>query len=73
MKVVSVGPFLGDIKNELLYFRPFVQWLHSYLEYESFFVSSHFNRSFLYGDDITFMPVYECLTRNELNQEKGVS
>lgn len=72
MKVISVGPFLGDFRTEILYFRPFVQWLHSHMEFESFFVSSHFNRSFLYGENITFMPIYECLTRNELNQDKGI-
>lgn len=72
MKVISVGPFLGDFRTEILYFRPFVQWLYSNLEFESFFVSSHFNRSFLYGENTTFMPIYECLTRNELNQDKGI-
>lgn len=71
-KIISVGPFVGDFKTEILYFRPFVSWLHSHLEYESFFISSHFNRDFLYCEkNMSFIPVYECLSREELKQLKN--
>lgn len=73
MKVISTGPFIGDFKTEILDFIPFVNWLYSHMEFESFFVSSHFNRSFLYTkENLTFFPVYECLSRDELKQNNNL-
>ncbi|MCK5016052.1 MAG: hypothetical protein KAS32_03180 [Candidatus Peribacteraceae bacterium] len=70
-KSVLLGPYVGDFKQEVLVFRPYMRYI-SYIsqEYE-IFVSSHSNRSFLYDwvDDDNFLPIYEHISRNEVNQK----
>ena len=70
MKILALGPFFGDFKNELMTFRPFCQWLCKIIEHDEVYISTHSNRKFLYTD-ITdnIYCVYENLTRDELGQK----
>lgn len=69
MNVIGLGPFIGDFKTELTYFRPFVNWVQTAFPESNIYVHSHRNRSFLY-DACTFVPVYESFSRDELNQKQ---
>ena len=64
---VLVGPFLGDYKTEIIDFRPYVRWIYEAIKPEKMFVATHSNREFLY-DWATVIPVFEDLSRDELNQ-----
>jgi len=69
-KVLAIGPFIGNIEQELLTFRPYARWLTEVVEFDSVYISSHSNRSFLYefipvGN---FIGVYENLSRDEFKQ-----
>jgi len=68
IKYVLVGPFVGDFKTEILDFRPYARWIYQVLKPEKMFVSTHFNRRFLYDDWATVIPIYEDFSRDELNQ-----
>jgi len=70
-KIVLFGPYIGDWKEEILSFRPFVKWVFDNIEFSDYFVSSHFNRSFLYDfiKKENFIPIYEYLSRQERNQK----
>lgn len=72
-KIVLFGPYIGDWKEEILSFRPLVKWIYDNIEFSNYYVSTHFNRQFLYDfiDDDKFIPVFESLTRDEKKQ-KGV-
>lgn len=70
-KNILIGPYVGSFKHEMLTFLPYVNYLLSVLEYDDVYISSHYNRKFLY-DDIPhseFIPVYSNITRSELNQK----
>lgn len=73
-KIAVFGPYIGDLREEVFSFRPFVKWIHDNIEFKSYYLSTHFNRSFLYdfidGDKI--IPVYESLTRGE-SKQRGVT
>lgn len=68
--VLLIGPYIGDWKSEILTFRPFAEWIYNQLDKPVCYMSSHFNRRFLYHwvPDNNFVPVFEHLTRNEANQ-----
>ncbi len=65
--VVLVGPFVGDFKTEIIDFRAYTRWVYEILKPEKMFVSTHSNRSFLY-DWATSIPIFEDISRDELNQ-----
>lgn len=68
--VLGIGPFFGDFKSELLYFRPFVDWIKYNIPHEYIFINTHFNRHFLYNADKTiFFSIFEHLTRHEFLQK----
>jgi len=72
MQVVGFGPYLGDFKEELLTFRPYIRWLMEILDYDDFYIKSHFNRYFLYKnyvDSEHYIDVYKNLSRDELHQK----
>ncbi len=64
-----IGPYIGDFKQEIMVFIPYVNYLISSLDYDELFISSHSNRSFLYDHipNKTFIPVFSNITRDELN------
>jgi hypothetical protein len=68
--VVVIGPYIGDLEQELFAFRPHARYITSSVEAHEIFISSHFNRSFLYDwiPEDNFIPVFESLTREETKQ-----
>lgn len=73
MKILGFGPYIGDFKEEIFTFRPYIRWLMSILDFNELYIQSHFNRSFLYSNYINensnFINVYKNLTRDELHQK----
>jgi hypothetical protein len=67
IKNILCGPFIGDFRTEIIDFRPLTRWIYEVLKPEKMFVSTHSNRCFLY-DWATTIPVFEDLSRDELNQ-----
>jgi len=70
MKIIGIGPYVGDFEQELLTFRPYVKWLSMILDYDNLYLNTHINRRFLYDfvPDENIIPVYETFSRNELGQ-----
>ena len=69
--VFSFGPFVGDIETELLVFIPFINWVRKTYNISSkYFVNSHYNRGFLYDDDVLFLPISNFITYEEEKQIK---
>lgn len=73
-KIVLFGPYIGDWKEEVLSFRPLVNWIYSNLEFTDYYLSTHFNRAFLYDfiEEDKFIPVYESLSRDENKQKNAI-
>ena len=73
MSKLLIGPYIGNFKYEIEIFIPYVNYLLNVLDLSKFddiIISSHINRKFLYKYPHTkFYPVYENITRNELDQE----
>lgn len=71
MKSIAFGPYLGDFKYEVFYFLPYINWVKEVLNPERVYVSSHFNRRFLYKDVVTeFFDIDPILTADESSQKK---
>lgn len=71
MKICAIGPYIGDFEHEITTFRPYAKWHSEVIDADKIFLSTHSNRMFLYDwirKDSIF-PVYENLTRDEINQE----
>lgn len=70
MKIIGFGPYIGDFEQEILTFRPYVKWISEVVESDMIYLSTHFNRAFLYDwiPPDNMLPVYEHLTRDELGQ-----
>lgn len=68
--VVAFGPYIGNFEQEVLMFRPYIEWtLKNVDEIDYVVISSHFNRKFLYeGLYDKFIPVYKQLSRRETLQ-----
>lgn len=68
--VVVIGPFIGDLEQELFAFRPHARYISSTVEADEIYISSHFNRAFMYDwvPHENFIPVFESLTREETKQ-----
>lgn len=71
-KIIFVGPFLGDWKEEIITFRPYIRFIWESLPHKKFIVSSHYNRNFLYDWADEFIPIERSLTENEPNQKKYI-
>ena len=69
MKIQNIffGPYIGDFATEILTIRPYARWVYEILKPSKMFISTHSNRCFLY-DWATPVPVFEDLSRDELNQ-----
>jgi len=72
--ILLIGPYVGDWKQEILTFRPYARWIYEQLGRPSCYISSHFNRHFLYDwiPKENFIPVFEQLTRNETGQNNYI-
>lgn len=68
IKNCLLGPFLGDFRSEIIDFQPYARWVYEVLKPEKMFIATHSNRSFLYNDWSTVIPIFEDLSRDELNQ-----
>lgn len=70
MKIIGIGPYVGNFEQELLTFRPYVKWLSKVIEYDGLYLNTHINRRFLYDfvSDENIIPVYETFSRDELGQ-----
>jgi hypothetical protein len=68
MKVVAVGPYIGDFQTEITSFRPYVIWIYCNLKYDRFYVSTYSDRRFLYHwvPDYNFIPVFNVNNRPEV-------
>ena len=70
--VIGFGPYIGDFEQEVTTFRPYVEYIidKENLNPQSVYVSTHLNRKFLYDflDQEKFIPIYENITRNEIDQ-----
>lgn len=73
-KIVIFGPYIGDWKEEIISFRPYVNWIYNNVEFADYYISTHFNRAFLYDfiEDNKFIPVYESLSRDENKQKNAI-
>lgn len=71
MKVLLLGPYIGDFKNEITTFRPYARWITEAIQPDKIYISSHNNRKFLYDwiPEDNFIPVHSHLTRDEQNQQ----
>jgi hypothetical protein len=71
MKILAIGPFLGDFENELLQFRPYARWLTEAIQWDKVYLSTHANRLFLYDfvPKENIIPVYQQFSRDERNQK----
>ena len=56
-KTITCGPFVGSFFEEIQNFRPFVQWVSKNLVYDDIFVFSHYNRKYLYEENM--IHIYE--------------
>jgi hypothetical protein len=72
--ILLIGPYIGDWKQEIFTFRPYAKWIYEQLNYPKCYISSHFNRYFLYDwiPKENFIPVFEQLTRNEAGQNNYI-
>lgn len=70
MKILAIGPFLGDFENELFQFRPYARWLTRAIKWDKVYLSTHINRLFLYDfvPEENVIPVYQQFSRDEENQ-----
>lgn len=74
MKILAVGPFVGDIEYELTNFQPYVKWLSQSLECNEIYISTHFNRMFLYDwiKEENKFPIDDMLSRDEIGQKRAI-
>lgn len=71
MKILAIGPFIGSFKEEILTFRPYARWLCEAVEWDKIYLSTHFNRLFLYDfiPEENIIPVFQQFSRDEKNQK----
>lgn len=72
MSILAFGPYLGDWKQEIFTFRPYVQWIHDNINHSKCVVSSHFNRAFLYDWCDRFIPIERRFTEEESKQRSYI-
>lgn len=69
--IFAAGPFVGSFEQEIVTFRPYIKWVHEAIHPDVTYMSTHFNRKFLYDfvPDENFVPIYKHLSRDELGQD----
>jgi len=70
MNLLVIGPYVGDWEQEIVNFRPYARWLYESVEYDDIFISSHYNRLFLYDfiPEKNRIPIYKYLSVYEYDQ-----
>jgi len=71
MKILAIGPYVGNLEQEITTFRPYTEWLSSIVDYDEIIISTHHNRMFLYSNFIkkdNIIPIYQMFSRDELKQ-----
>ena len=71
MKILAIGPYIGNWKEEIFTFRPYARWLSEAVKWDKIYLSTHVNRLFLYQDFIpeeNIIPVYQQFSRDEKGQ-----
>lgn len=71
MYTLGFGPYIGDFKYEIMFFKPFINWVENIINPENIIISSHFNRKFLYKDYEYFFEVNPIYTVDVFNQKKN--
>ena len=67
-KAILFGPYVGNLKEELISFLPFVNWFKEFFNCKQIFISTHYTSKFLYSDVV--YPVLE-LYSNDIKGQKG--
>lgn len=69
--VLALGPYIGSFEHEIMTFRPHMKWIEQNMDYKTVYLSTHFNRKFMYQGVSAkrFHPVYGQFTRQEVKQE----
>lgn len=61
-KIILLGPYVGSFEYEILWFKPFVNWFVSNFTFKDIFISTHYDRFFLYNEKI--IPIMRQYTRD---------
>lgn len=71
MKILAIGPYIGNWKEELFTFRPYARWLSEAVQWDKIYLSTHINRLFLYDfvPEENIIPVYQQFSRDEKGQK----
>jgi len=80
MKVLTLGPYVGDLEQEIITFRPYTKWLSKVIPHDVLYLSTHYNRTFLYDDFVKIgnvIPVDNKYSKDETTQsgfiQKGMT
>lgn len=70
MKILGLGPYIGNFEIEVTEFRPYARWLSEIVDHDKIFVFTHQNRFFLYDwiEEKNKIALPKILTLDELNQ-----
>ena len=70
MKILALGPYMGNWENEICNFYPYAKWLCEIVKYDDVFIATHSNRVFLYDwiKKNNHLNVFENLSRDEFSQ-----
>lgn len=68
MNIISCGPFVGSFFEEIMNFRPVVNWVEKSLEFNDIFIMTHKNRSFLYDKNI--IPIFSQFSMDDSLYDK---
>lgn len=69
MKKLLLGPYVGDIIQEITTFRPYIKHITELMNVDEVIISSHYNRKFFYDWADKFIPVPSEFTENIKNQK----
>lgn len=67
-KIILCGPFVGEFREEILSFKPFVDWLNAFFSFPKIIISTHYNRKFLYEHKNEIIPIFSQYTKDEISQ-----
>lgn len=70
MKILGLGPYIGNFETEVTEFRPYVKWVSEIIDYDEICLYTHKNRFFLYDwiKEDNKIPISEILSFDETNQ-----